>query len=108
MSKSDKQHRNIVHENVIRIGAGFAAKEHPHVVETLSMLGPHLGGWGSRGVLGAGVRRRARHREMVAVQSTWDSEGGATRETESLPRGVECPPPRGPWWLTHVRWASVL
>src|SRR5580692_3174230 len=50
MRNSDKQQRNIVHENVIRIGAGFAAKEHPHVVETLSTLGPHLGRWGSRGV----------------------------------------------------------
>jgi ribosome-associated translation inhibitor RaiA len=50
MNNSDKQQRNIVHENVIRIGAGFAAKEHPHVVETLSTLGPHLGRWGSRGV----------------------------------------------------------
>jgi ribosome-associated translation inhibitor RaiA len=50
MSKLDKKQRNIVHENVIRIGAGFAATEHPHVVETLSTLAPHLGRWGSRGV----------------------------------------------------------
>jgi ribosome-associated translation inhibitor RaiA len=50
MGKSDKKQRNIVHENVIRIGAGFAATEHPHVVETLSTLGPHLGRWGSRDV----------------------------------------------------------
>src|ERR1700744_4979883 len=50
MSNSSNRQQNIVHENVIRIGAGFAAKEHPHVVETLSTLGPHLGRWGSRGV----------------------------------------------------------
>src|SRR6201996_8898763 len=50
MSKSDKNQRNDDDDNVIRIGAGFAAKEHPHVVETLSTLGPHLGRWGSRGV----------------------------------------------------------
>jgi hypothetical protein len=48
-----------------------------------------------RDILGAGVRRRARHREMVAAQSTWDSEGGATGENESLANGVECRAPRG-------------
>jgi len=50
MSNSDKKQQNIAHENVIRIGAGFVAKEHSHVVETLSTLGPHLGRWGSRDV----------------------------------------------------------
>jgi hypothetical protein len=48
-----------------------------------------------RDILGAGVRRRARNREMLVAQSTWDSEGGATGESESLPNGVECRPPRG-------------
>ena len=48
-----------------------------------------------RGIIGAGVRRRARHREMVAAQSTWDSEGGATGENESLANGVESRAPRG-------------
>ena len=50
MRNSDNKQRNIFHENVIRIGAGFVAKEHSHVVETLSTLGPHLGRWGSRDV----------------------------------------------------------
>jgi hypothetical protein len=178
MSNSEKKQQNIVHENVIRIGAGFAAKEHSHVVETLSTLGPHLGRWGSRDVtvdvslqgrggkeqrvtlrtslpglaplisvaenpditralgdakrelirqldhqrsayepmhnrrssatirhpgtsvsprdiLGAGVRRRAKRREMLAAQLTWDSEGGATGESESPSDGLECRPPRG-------------
>lgn len=35
---------------MIRVGAGFVAKERPHVVATLSTLGPHLGKWDSRGV----------------------------------------------------------
>lgn len=48
-----------------------------------------------RDILGAGVRRRARHREMLVAQSTWDSEGGATGESESLPNGVKCRAPRG-------------
>lgn len=46
-------------------------------------------------ILSAGVRRRARHREMVAALSTWDSEGGATGADESLPNGVEGRAPRG-------------
>ena len=48
-----------------------------------------------RDILGAGVRRRARHREIVAAQSTWDSEGGATGENEALANGVEWRAPRG-------------
>lgn len=49
----------------------------------------------ARDILDAGVRRRARHREMIAAQSTWDYEGGATGESESLPNGVDCRAPRG-------------
>ena len=48
-------------------------------------------------ILRAGVRRRTTRNEMTAAQSTWDSEGGATREGE-LPRGTEglpLAPPRG-------------
>ena len=44
------------------------------------------------------VRRRTTREEMTAAQSTWDSEGGATREGELLPRGTEglpLAPPRG-------------
>jgi ribosome-associated translation inhibitor RaiA len=37
-------------ENVIRVGAGFVAKEHPLVLESLATLGPHLGRWDPRGV----------------------------------------------------------
>jgi hypothetical protein len=48
-----------------------------------------------RDILGAGVRRRVRRREMLAAQSTWDSEGGTTGESASLPNGVECRAPRG-------------
>jgi hypothetical protein len=45
MTKSDAANRNILPENVIRVGAGFVAKERPHVVETLATLGPHLARW---------------------------------------------------------------
>ena len=50
MSKSDDKQRNIFRENVIHVGAGFVAKERPHVLEALSTLGPHLGRWDSRDV----------------------------------------------------------
>jgi ribosome-associated translation inhibitor RaiA len=35
---------------VIHVGAGFAAKERPHVLEALSALASHLGRWDSRNV----------------------------------------------------------
>ena len=45
MKRPQNRHRNTFRENVIHVGAGFVAKEHPHVLETLSTLGPHLGKW---------------------------------------------------------------
>src|ERR1700731_4454235 len=48
-----------------------------------------------RDILGAGVRRRAKRREMLAARSTWYSEGGANGERAPLSDGLECRPPRG-------------
>ena len=48
MSRAAK--RNILRENVIHVGAGFVAKERPHVLTALSTLGPHLGRWDPRDV----------------------------------------------------------
>jgi ribosome-associated translation inhibitor RaiA len=49
--KSDDQQRDIFGENVLHIGAGFHERERPHVLETLSTLGPHLlGRWDPRDV----------------------------------------------------------
>jgi ribosome-associated translation inhibitor RaiA len=50
MRKFVRRQRNGFRENVIHVAAGFAAKERPHVVETLSTLGPHLGRWHPRDV----------------------------------------------------------
>jgi hypothetical protein len=45
MTPDDGQ-RDVFGENVLHIGAGFKEKERPHVLETLSTLGPHLlGRW---------------------------------------------------------------
>ena len=45
MKNYESQQRNTFRENAIHIGVGFVAKEHPHLVEMLSTLGPHLGKW---------------------------------------------------------------
>jgi hypothetical protein len=50
MRRTDIKDRSLLRENMIHVGAGFVAKEHPHVVETLSALGPHLGRWDPRDV----------------------------------------------------------
>lgn len=42
MRKSDHAKRNIFRDNVIHVGAGFVAKEHPHVTQTLSTLEAQL------------------------------------------------------------------
>jgi ribosome-associated translation inhibitor RaiA len=50
MSKSDDKQRTTFRENVIHVGAGFAAKERPHVLAALSTLASHLGRWNPRDV----------------------------------------------------------
>lgn len=50
MKKSDDEQRILFDENVIHVGAGFVAKERPHVVAALSTLAPHLGRWNPRDV----------------------------------------------------------
>jgi len=50
MSKSDDEQQIIFRENVIRVGAGFVAKERPLVLDSLSTLAPHLGRWDPRDV----------------------------------------------------------
>jgi ribosome-associated translation inhibitor RaiA len=50
MSKSDDKQRTIFRETAIHVGAGFVAKERPHVLEALSTLAPHLGRWDPRDV----------------------------------------------------------
>jgi hypothetical protein len=48
---SDDEQRDVFGENVLHVGAGFKEKERPHVLETLSTLGPHLlGRWDARDV----------------------------------------------------------
>ena len=48
MRRSVNKQRNILRENVIHVGAGFAAKERPRVLTALSTLALHLGRWDTR------------------------------------------------------------
>jgi ribosome-associated translation inhibitor RaiA len=50
MVNADDKQRILFDENVIHVGAGFVAKERPHVLEALSTLAPHLGRWNPRDV----------------------------------------------------------
>ena len=51
MMKPDNEQRDAFGEDVLHVGAGFKEKERPHVLETLSTLGPHLlGRWDPRDV----------------------------------------------------------
>jgi len=79
-----------------------------HITEE-RVIGNHAGMGGSTTVatrtsltvtdiLRAGVSRRTTREEMTTAQSTWDSDGGATRECELLALGTEglqLAPPRG-------------
>jgi hypothetical protein len=50
MSNSEDEQRDVFGECVLHVGAGFKEKEHRHVAEALSTLGPHLGRWDPRDV----------------------------------------------------------
>jgi ribosome-associated translation inhibitor RaiA len=50
MGKSDDKNPITFRGNVIHVGAGFVAKERPHVLAALSSLASHLGRWDSRNV----------------------------------------------------------
>ena len=71
MSNSDKAQRNTLGEYVLHMGAGFAAKERPHVLEALSTLGVHLGRWDPRDVsLEVSLQDRGRKEQRVTLRTT--------------------------------------
>lgn len=71
MRKSIRLQRNRARENIIHVGAGFVAKEHPHVVETLSTLGPHLGRWHPRDVeVDVSLRDRGSKEQRVVLRTS--------------------------------------
>jgi ribosome-associated translation inhibitor RaiA len=71
MTSSDGTDRNVLPENVIRVGAGFVAKEGPHVVETLSTLGPHLARWDPADIaVDASLHDRGGKEQRVTLHTT--------------------------------------
>jgi ribosome-associated translation inhibitor RaiA len=51
MMKSDSERQDAFGDNVLHVGSGFKEQEHPHVLEALSTLGPHLlGRWDARDI----------------------------------------------------------
>jgi ribosome-associated translation inhibitor RaiA len=71
MSSSDDKQRIIFRENVIRVGAGFVAKERPFVLDSLSTLGPHLGRWDPHDVdIDVSLQDRGGNEQRVTVRTT--------------------------------------
>lgn len=70
MPKSDKQ-QNPLGEYVLHMGAGFVAKERPHVLEVLSTLGQHLRRWNPNDVsLEVSLQDRGRREQRVTLRTT--------------------------------------
>ena len=71
MRKYEARQRKTFRENAIHVGAGFVAKEHPHLLETLSTLGPHLGKWDPSDVdLEVSLQDRGGKEQRVTVRTT--------------------------------------
>jgi ribosome-associated translation inhibitor RaiA len=70
MSKSDEQQRESFRDTAIHVGAGFVAKERPHVLEALSTLAPHLGRWDPRNVdIEVSLRDRGGKEQRVILRT---------------------------------------
>jgi hypothetical protein len=71
MSSSDDKQRIIFRENVIRVGAGFVAKERRLVLDSLSTLGPHLGRWDPRDVdIDVSLQDRGGNEQRITLRTT--------------------------------------
>jgi hypothetical protein len=70
--KSEEEQRDTFGKNVLHVGAGFREKEHPHVVETLSTLGPHLlGRWDPRDIkVEASLQDRGGKEQRVTLRTS--------------------------------------
>ncbi|MCW2552948.1 MAG: Sigma 54 modulation protein / ribosomal protein [Mycobacterium sp.] len=67
---TDKMH-NPLGAYVLHVGAGFVAKERPHVLEALSTLGNHLGRWAPHDViLEVSLQDRGRREQRVRLRTT--------------------------------------
>ena len=71
MSKADNQRQDEFDTRAIHVGAGFTEREHPHVLETLSGLGQHLGRWNPDDVdVEVSVHDRGGKEQSVTLRTT--------------------------------------
>ena len=71
MNKSDNRRRITFRGNVIHVGAGFLAKERPHVLDTLATLELHLGRWDPNDVdIEVTVQDRGGKEQRITLRTT--------------------------------------
>jgi ribosome-associated translation inhibitor RaiA len=71
MRRSTDRTLNPLGEYVLHVGAGFVAKERPHVLETLATLGAHLGRWDPYDIsLEVSLQDRGRREQRVTLRTT--------------------------------------
>jgi ribosome-associated translation inhibitor RaiA len=69
--KITDQPYNPLGQYVLHVGAGFVAKERPHVLESLATLGPHLGRWNPQDIsLEVTLQDRGRREQRVTLRTT--------------------------------------
>jgi hypothetical protein len=71
MNKAGDERQHEFDTRAIHVGAGFTEREHPHVIETLSALGPHLGRWNPDDVdVDVSVHDRGGKEQSVTLRTT--------------------------------------
>ncbi len=71
MKRSGDTTHNPLGEYVLHVGAGFTAKDRPHVLEELATLGSHLGRWDPQDVsLEVSLQDRGRREQRVTLRTT--------------------------------------
>jgi ribosome-associated translation inhibitor RaiA len=70
--KSDSEQRDVFGESVLHVGTGFKEQERPHVLETLSTLGPHLlGRWDPRDIdVEVSLQDRGGNQQRVTLRTS--------------------------------------
>lgn len=71
MRRSSDRTHNPLGEYVLHMGAGFVAKERPHVLEALATLESHLGRWDPYDIsLEVSLQDRGRKEQRVTLRTT--------------------------------------
>jgi ribosome-associated translation inhibitor RaiA len=71
MKRSGDVTSNPLGEYVLHVGAGFTAKDRPHVLEELATLGSHLGRWDPQNVsLEVSLQDRGRREQRITLRTT--------------------------------------